>query len=391
MRIAVVILSASKLAARKRALLRRSRSVVLCAMAAWLIMQFAVSAAIDRWAPEMRDPEFGHKLARIESGRTFDDAPLIVVCGSSRSDYGICPTAMEHVASGVRAPLVFNFAMMGGGPIMQLSMLRELLARDVRPDGLLVEVNPLLMHQSRGFAEEEWLRPERLDFAGMQVFRRYTSRPWNACWNWLRSRLTPCYSLRFLLLDRFAPHWLEPTVRQDRRTPPDSRGWLPHEPQQVTAEDRLWRIGRQLEQYSVAFNDFAISASPDGALHELLCVCRNERIAAGLLVMPEASEFRTAFGAEATRRFETYVAGLSREFSLPLINARAWVSDQDFADGEHLLPDGARRFSQRLSQSAEPLLAQASRRRMRSLDSAAIRTARLQTQDEPAATRPFSE
>ncbi|HXT58105.1 MAG TPA: DUF1574 family protein, partial [Pirellulales bacterium] len=119
-------------------------------------MQLALAVAIDQWAPELRDPEFGQKLARLRSlCAEFPDRPLVLVLGSSRSDYGVCPGAIERAWTSQRENIVvFNFAVMGGGPVTELVLFHELLAEGVRPSCVLIEVNPLFLHQEQGFTEE---------------------------------------------------------------------------------------------------------------------------------------------------------------------------------------------------------------------------------------------
>ena len=338
---------------RKQGLARRGRSAVLCAAAAWIAAQLLFSAAVEHWFLELRDPEFANKLTRLRCRcEEHPTRPLIVVLGSSRSDYGICPGEMSYFPGAIeKPPLVFNFAMLGAGPITETTMLHQLLSWGVRPEGLLVELNAVLLHQTPEFKEENWLHAERLGWSGLQTLQRHSSQPWLSAWRWLHARLAPCYCSRHLLLARFAPRWVEPSSRQDRRTPPDEDGWLAHEPAQVTAAERKRRVESQLEYYSAALQDFSVSPNSDAALRELLDVCRQRGIAAALLIMPESSAIRSARGVGAARRFEAYATALGREYSVPLFDAQRWTRDADFADGEHLLPESAKRFSRRLCDS----------------------------------------
>jgi len=327
-------------------------------------LQLALAVAIDQWAPELRDPEFGQKLARLRSlCAEFPDRPLVLVLGSSRSDYGVCPGAIERAWTSQRENIVvFNFAVMGGGPVTELVLFHELLAEGVRPSCVLIEVNPLLLHQEQGFTEESWLNADRLEFGELKRLGRYVSRPWSMYGRWLGSRIVPWHSHRFLILDRLAPSWLAASVRQDRRTPSDDHGWLRHQPESVSAGERNWRIEQQLKAYAPALDRFCISATPDRALRELLDSCRQERIEAALLAMPESSELRSAFGPPAAQALASYLDDLRRDYGVSLLDAREWAPDADFADGEHLLPGGAVRFSQRLERGATQFLAEAGSR-----------------------------
>jgi hypothetical protein len=84
------------------------------------------------------------------------------------------------------------------------------------------------------------------------------------------------------------------------------------------------------------------------ALEDLLALCRDKGIQVRLLVMPESSGFRALHVPEARREFEAYLGRLQREWGLPLTDARDWVADNDFWDGHHMLPEGARELTLRL-------------------------------------------
>lgn len=58
-------------------------------------------------------------------------------------------------------------------------------------------------------------------------------------------------------------------------------------------------------------------------------------------------------------RLDAYLQGLSRRFNVPVIDARAWIDDEEaFNDSHHLKPASADRFSDRLcSEVLAPLLA----------------------------------
>ena len=45
---------------------------------------------------------------------------------------------------------------------------------------------------------------------------------------------------------------------------------------------------------------------------------------------------------------DAYLAGLSRDYGVAVIDARTWVAEDGFFDSHHLLPAGASTFSRRL-------------------------------------------
>jgi hypothetical protein len=92
----------------------------------------------------------------------------------------------------------------------------------------------------------------------------------------------------------------------------------------------------------------------------MLEIARKENIEVlGLLLMPEGSDFRNLYSAEACQTIDTYFQGLCRESNTELIDARTWMSDDSFSDSHHLLPCGAEQFTLRLWRDAlEPKLKQ---------------------------------
>ena len=350
---------------------RRGRSAMAWAAATWLGLQLALVAAVDQWLPELRDPEFGRKLALLREAQSeFADRPLVLLLGSSRSHFGVSPTAFEAATGpGERRPTLFNFGIMGGGPITQLVMFRQLLAEGVRPEGVLIEINPLMLHQTREFTEENWFAADRLEFRGLLAFRRFVEHPARMYWSWLAARMSSWHAHRLLFMERVAPSWVQGGATQDRRTPPDRRGWLRHEPETITSAERRTRLAMQFKAYAPSLEAFSISEAPDRALRELLGLCRQQRIHVALLAMPEASEMRTAFDPQSQRTLQSYLSDLSRAYGAPLYDARVWASDDEFVDGEHLLPAGAVRFSQRLLHGTEEFMAEVGQRPANSLRS----------------------
>ena len=350
---------------RPRRLALRARSAVAWAAAAWLALQIGLIVVIDQWLPELRDPEFGRKLALLREARYAEpDRPLVLLLGSSRTLFGVSPTTFEAGAADGdgREPLLFNFGVMGAGPITELSLFRQLLAEGIRPAGVLIEVNPLLLHQARGYSEESWIAAERLELRGLATFGRFAKHPLSMAWQWFAARMSSWHTYRLLFLERVAPAWVQAGQRQDRRTPTDGRGWLRHVPETISADERRTRLGWQFEAYAPSLEQYSISKPPDLALRELLDICRQEGILASLVAMPEASEMRAAFDPGAQHVLQAYLDDLSREYGVPLCDARTWAVDEEFVDLEHLLPAGAIRFSQRLPYGTEPFLADVSKR-----------------------------
>jgi hypothetical protein len=322
------------------------RTALLCGAAAFVAMQLLLSAAMDYYEPALRDPLWGRKIALLRSRLAEEpDRPLLVILGSSRAALGV--RLGDSPAQDDDAPIVFNLGIMGAGPVHELVFLHRLLAEGIHPQRLLLEIHPLLMHEEQGYGEVAVLNVNRLDWRDLGVLRRYVYEPAKLYARWARSRLLPCLSHRVLFQMHLAPGWLEPAYRNDYAvmTQLDRSGWTPHFRDAVNSLEYRQCLELSVSGYEVAFNDYHITDMPDRAVREILDICRHERIAAGLFLMPEASGFRAAYVADTRGKLDDYLARLSKDCDVPVFDATLACRDEDFADGHHLLPPGAKTFA----------------------------------------------
>ena len=54
-------------------------------------------------------------------------------------------------------------------------------------------------------------------------------------------------------------------------------------------------------------------------------------------------------------RVDTFLHELTRQYRVNLIDARTWAPEEDFADGVHLIHDGARRVRDHVPQDDPPV------------------------------------
>ena len=66
--------------------------------------------------------------------------------------------------------------------------------------------------------------------------------------------------------------------------------------------------------------------------------------------MPEGADFREMYRPEVRAALNDYLATITQNYGVPVLDATEWSADQDFWDGHHLLADGAARFTQRMCQ-----------------------------------------
>jgi hypothetical protein len=338
---------------QRRNLASVGRAVLAWSLAFYVSFQLALVVVTDRWQPALRDPEYGCKFERLRARLTKEPGrELLVILGSSRAGYGFRPEAIPAWRAPTGEPLtVFNCALTGSGPIMELLCLRRLLAAGIHPDRVLIEVLPPILHQEGTWAELNWLSINRLGWDDMRLVHRYADQPQWFCFDWWRAQIAPWFTQRFCIMSRFAPGWLHWRTRQDIWLGLDSSGWMIYPQTVLDAAERQRALEFARRQYAPALDHFRITPIADRALRELLALCRQQNIATTLLVMPEGPEFRSWYAPAARAEIDTYLSRLSRDYDIPLIDARSWLPDTAFFDSHHLHPDGATAFTQRFERA----------------------------------------
>jgi len=322
------------------------RSVLIWGLAWIVVGQGSIVAFLEWQHPEFLDPKYGCRLLALRSLRQESQSrPLSLVLGSSRAEQGFRPSLLARTGETPvpPSPLFYNMARGGSSPLLYLLTLRRLLSDGIHPDNLLVEIFP----------------PALVEDEESAVIYKPTLRDWPLLWRypvngrtwgfWLQDRLLLWYKYRSGFLAWAVPHWLPPQARWGGNLW-DYRGgeWrvigdkvsLP-ECRRLTDDAR--------RRYAPALEHFRIADDADRALRELLDTCRTERIAVVLFLMPEASEFRGWYPHQAQQQLSQYLTELQRDYCAPLIDARDWIADWDFADGHHLLSWGANAFTRRFA------------------------------------------
>jgi hypothetical protein len=318
-------------------------------------LQLALAVLLERPRSRLRDPEFATRLPRLRARLAErPGAPLVLVLGSSRPLIGFRPTALPPLrAPGRREPVVFNASFIGAGPFVELVCLHRLLAAGVRPDWLVLEYWPPTEMVELARA----LPPERLTWSDLAPVARCEDRPAALYWGWALARLLPFHAYHADLLRQYVPAALPAAAcRDDRIYPIDDSGWArctigttPTERQRLRAI-----ILTSTTPFLQAFHP---APAADRALHDLLATCRRERIGVVLVSMPESSAFREAYPPPVRAELAAYLRRVGRECAVPWVDARTWSADEEFADGVHLLPDGAAAFTARFGREVlQPLL-----------------------------------
>jgi hypothetical protein len=329
---------------------QRGWTALLWGCVCFLGGELLLTAAMAHWRPDLGDPEYGSKLAALEKRLVEQPAgrPLLLVLGSSRAAMGIRPDVLPTS----EGPLWFNFALVGSGPVMELSCLRRLLADGVHPDAVLVECWPPFWHQEEGYAEEKRWHPIRMGWSDLALLCAYSAQPDELSRCWWQAHTMPAFFNRLTLMSRFAPAWLPFQNRMDGNwTGLDEWGWLECPTRARDADSYCKRLEQAHGYYAPIFEQFRISAVTERAQRELLELCRRERIAVTLMLLPEGSAFRDWYPPEVRARSEAHLDRLCRDYGVRRIDARDWAPDDALLDGFHLMPDGAAAFTARLAEA----------------------------------------
>jgi hypothetical protein len=339
---------------------RRGPAFLLWALLTFVGLQAGLTAVADRLQPELRYPEMGYRLARLRARLAEDpQRPLLLALGSSRTELGVSPAKLmiERTPEG-RVPLAFNFGLIQADPITQLVVFRTLLRDGIRPALLMLEIMPPFLSKTDEVLAKEWRSSiARYGWHDLGVLRRYCREPAWLCLHWCRAQWEATARNRSAILARYAPNWLPADAQPDQWKAPDPWGWLPP-PNGVSPEQYRLGVLQTRAAYLPYLDGYQISPAPDHALRELLALCRRERVRPVLVVLPEATDFRSLYSPAAQARISRYLAHLSQEYGAPIVDARNWVPDHDFVDPHHLLVSGAITFTDRLNvEVVRPLLA----------------------------------
>jgi hypothetical protein len=344
-----------------------ARAAVLCALTLCVGSHVVLGVGLDRYWPALRDPEYG---CRLESLRRLlaeePRRPLVIALGSSRTQMGLKPDSLGigPVPAGPgRAdaePLVFNLGLAGCGPLTQAVVLRRLKEDGVRPDWVLLEVLPPALHVDS--TADELLGGDRVSLlkrGDLETARPYCRDPDRMRADWLQSRLAAWSTVRFCLLSHVVPGWLPPKdCRRYLWENTDPLGWLEFPVAVLTPDYRRRQLDHTRSQYAANLADFRVLPRPDRALRQALDFCRAESWRTALYLMPEGPEFRRLYAPGAREEIDRYLAGLGRDYGVPVLDGRDFIPDEsEFSDSHHPLPAGARRFSERFGREAlGPLL-----------------------------------
>jgi hypothetical protein len=315
-----------------------------------LLTHAALAVAVETVLPQVRDPEYGYReLRAIEQQRAHPDRPLVLVLGTSRTQNAIDPSSMTFPDE-PGAPLVVNAAVSGSWPVHIRLQLRRMRAAGVKPAALLVELFPPSLGDRSRLDPMFVASAARLTAADLHMLEPYLTDPAPVRREWALSRVNSWHALRFVVVSNIAPQW-QPWHRTDfHRLALDAYGFTPYPASIVTPEYRERKRAEVEKTYSHSVRTLTPSALSDRAYRDLIADCRAWGIPLAFFVPPESPIFRSWYGPEARAGLAAYARVLSEELGCPVFDAPTDYSEEDFADGHHMLPVAAHRFSRWLAE-----------------------------------------
>lgn len=323
---------------------RHAACTVRAFVASLIAANAAVALALEHAPPRWHDPEYGTRLRLLQARmRENPGRPFVVVLGSSRVAIGLHPASLPESIG----PAVFNMALVGSGPVMELLAFRRLLADGVRPDAVLVEYWPAFLHEAGGYHEAARLDLHRLRPADEPTLRDYL--PDRRLRQWRTARLLPLQAHRQNAWNQLLPAGLPRASRIDGLwTRIDPWGRLADR-DSVTDAERPGLRDVHAGYYRPLFAGYEVSEVADRALRQLLRECADAGIPAALLMMPHSPAFNEWVPPEAQRLAADHERRLRANVAVPVIDARDWIDPAQLPDRIHLLTPGAAAFTRRLA------------------------------------------
>jgi len=336
---------------KKQRLAAHTRACLLWSLAFFAAAYVGMLIATQSFWPHLRDPEFGYKLNLLRQQLEAEpNRPLLVLLGSSRTGQGIRPGVMPEIRTpDGRTPTVFNFSQVGSGPLAELVILRRLLDAGIRPDWLAIEILPALLGRTADAFGDVGTGISRLSWKDVTMLNHYVRDPKTMRRRWYKDQLWPWYAQRFSVMNHYASNSVLWRLRLDYWKQLDRWGWsdIGQDNQPLVLNPTALEVTRT--DYYPDLQHLHVTSIEDHALRDLIALCRQEGIPTLFYLMPEGTIFRGWYAPAVSARINDYLARLSRECGVPIVDLREWIEDKYFVDSHHLYRKGAALFSSRFA------------------------------------------
>ncbi len=351
---------------RRRRTVRAVRTLV-AAVVSLLLLHVAAAGLLDGQSPGWRDPEYAQRV-RLYRQRQAERAPRpsIVVIGSSRGAMGVCPAACEYPAgreslavcrttaagdatSPDGSPWLFNFSLLGAGPLLQDLVVRRMLEDGITPQWVWLEYWPPFVHADEQWNEFQRVAVDRLSPRDLPWVRDYFDDPAAIGRQVWRQHYAAWWGSRLRLMHLMAPEWLPRPHRQDWTWKDiDGWGWKPPPVWPDAAAARARLLPQCQAIYQPLLQRFTPDPRAEQALRHAVRRLQREGVRVGLILLPESAQFRSWYPQHVQVQVQQQLAALCREERLPLLDTRDWMEEEDLIDGFHLTRPAAARYTRRL-------------------------------------------
>ena len=240
-----------------------------------------------------------------------------------------------------RQAVVYNLGINRSGPLSQTIFLRRLLDRGVRPDLVVLEVTPLVFD----YSELPVLPADHLERADLALLQPHTDNP-HLRSEWRQAFCVPVYGNRLSMLNYLAQFLVPFDDRLILWPDIDDHGWQRKEV--PTAEQRRETDERVRAIMQPRLARFAATDASLRAFADLLAFIRGRHVPVVLVLMPEGALLRSFYPAEEYAKLRARLSALAQAYDMPLIDARDWLSEEQFTDSYHPNCVGARTLTERL-------------------------------------------
>ena len=341
---------------------RSARRAILWGAAVAVLMHAGLAVALETVLPQLRDPEYGYRFVRArEHQRLHPDRPLVLVLGTSRTAMGFDPSS-AGIPDEPGAPLLFNFGLAGSSPVQMRSCLARLRADGVQPDVLMVEL--LLASLTTDVSVDFLCAPSaaKLTAADLRRLEPQLDDP-AALWRlWRAARLDPWQAQRLVIASHVVPDVLPWNQRLDHYWKSVDRFGFDAFPLLKADEARPERLAVARDVYARAARAERVSGTADRALRALVADCRASGTPIAFFLTPESPTFRSWYTPQSRAALTAYARALADELGCPVFFPPDDFAEDDFADGHHLLPAAAARFTRHLTEKhIKPWLAEGRR------------------------------
>lgn len=340
---------------------RRSAAVAIVAGLLFTVaVQLGMGWAIDTERLPLRDPIYFDKLKLLRNHPAlFQQATpgkptTVLFVGSSRTLNAIdAGAASGQLTRQLGRPVeTFNFGQAGAGPVTNAVYVRRLRQEGVKPNFVLIEVHPVFLAGQRPDPPEtRWLLPIRLRPAELPVVREMGFPAATPAVHGRQGYIAPWFEYRFLIADRYAPFLIMQPSRLNGGHEPDANGFARLQ-ERASPADRIGFLKIAWGQYAYYFDGFRPNGCGIGGVRDTLDQCREAGCKAALVLMPESTEWLGWYPPKGLRELDTVMAGLSKEYGVPVFDARKWVPDHLSVDGHHLTGQGADLLTEKLTREA---------------------------------------